>query len=54
VRTLQQKGHLPSTSTLFKSYAQFGMFIDVRLAALDIISGFLTGESATITNSLSY
>ncbi|KAF6025696.1 TAF2 [Bugula neritina] len=53
VRTLQQKGHLPSTSTLFKSYAQFGMFIDVRLAALDIISGFLT-EGETQKPQLDY
>ena len=43
VRVLQQNGHLPSTASLFKNYAQYGMFIDARLAAIDIIAEFLKG-----------
>ncbi|XP_067931725.1 transcription initiation factor TFIID subunit 2-like [Watersipora subatra] len=46
LRVLQQNGHLPSTPTFFKSYAQYGMFIDIRLAALTIISEFLNEGAA--------
>lgn len=50
VRVLQQNGHLPSTTTLFKNYAQYGMFVDIRMGALDIIAGFLKGQGQS--NSL--
>ncbi|KAJ1193875.1 hypothetical protein NDU88_003171 [Pleurodeles waltl] len=37
IRVLQKNGHVPSDPTLFKSYAEFGHFVDVRVAALDAV-----------------
>ncbi|CAH1119125.1 unnamed protein product [Phaedon cochleariae] len=41
IRKLQKFGHLPSRPTLFKSYAVYGHFIDVRLAALECLVDFV-------------
>ncbi|XP_017782255.1 PREDICTED: transcription initiation factor TFIID subunit 2 [Nicrophorus vespilloides] len=41
IRKLQKFGHLPSSPTLFKSYAAYGLFIDVRLAALECLVDFV-------------
>ncbi|XP_063225105.1 transcription initiation factor TFIID subunit 2 [Bacillus rossius redtenbacheri] len=40
IRKLQKFGHLPSNPSLFKSYAAYGQFIDVRLAALEALVDF--------------
>lgn len=44
IRKLQKFGHLPSKPTLFKSYAQFGHYIDVRLAALECLVDFVRAD----------
>lgn len=40
IRKLQKFGHLPSNPSLFRSYASYGQFIDVRLAALEALVDF--------------
>lgn len=40
IRILQKFGHLPSNPHLFKAYAAYGQFIDVRLAALEALVDF--------------
>ncbi|KAF7989013.1 hypothetical protein HCN44_007323 [Aphidius gifuensis] len=40
IRILQKFGHLPSKSDIFKSYASYGQFIDVRIAALEALVDF--------------
>ncbi|XP_067013693.2 transcription initiation factor TFIID subunit 2 [Anabrus simplex] len=40
IRKLQKFGHLPSNPSLFRSYAAYGQFIDVRLAALEGLVDF--------------
>nr|XP_018909078.1 PREDICTED: transcription initiation factor TFIID subunit 2 isoform X1 [Bemisia tabaci] len=40
IRKLQKFGHLPSNPSLFKKYAAYGNFIDVRLAALECLVDF--------------
>ncbi|BES95185.1 Transcription initiation factor TFIID [Nesidiocoris tenuis] len=37
IRKLQRFGHLPSTPNLFKSYAAYGQFYDVRMCALEAL-----------------
>lgn len=37
IRKLQKFGHLPSSPNLFKTYAAYGQFIDVRLCALEAL-----------------
>uniref|UniRef100_A0A6I8SYC6 Transcription initiation factor TFIID subunit 2 n=1 Tax=Xenopus tropicalis TaxID=8364 RepID=A0A6I8SYC6_XENTR len=37
IRILQKNGHVPSDPTLFKSYAENGHFVDVRVAALEAV-----------------
>ncbi|CAH2285827.1 transcription initiation factor TFIID subunit 2 isoform X1 [Pelobates cultripes] len=37
IRILQKNGHVPSDPTLFKSYAEYGHFVDVRVAALEAV-----------------
>ncbi|RXM35692.1 hypothetical protein EOD39_3948 [Acipenser ruthenus] len=37
IRILQKNGHIPSDPSLFKSYAEYGHFVDVRLAALEAV-----------------
>ncbi|KAG7307115.1 hypothetical protein JYU34_007258 [Plutella xylostella] len=41
IRRLQQCGHLPSMSTVFRSYAQYGQYIDVRIAAFECLVDFV-------------
>nr|CAD7573934.1 unnamed protein product [Timema californicum] len=40
IRKLQKFGHLPSNPSLFRSYAGYGQFIDVRLTALEALVDF--------------
>jgi hypothetical protein len=52
IRRLQRFGHLPSDSTVFKSYAIEGNFSDVRVAALEALVDFTAAEaSANVTSS---
>ncbi|GJQ75752.1 putative zinc ion binding protein [Trypoxylus dichotomus] len=44
IRTLQKFGHLPSSPTLFRSYAAYGRFIDVRLAAFECLVDFVRND----------
>lgn len=44
IRKLQKFGHLPSQPALFKSYAAYGHFIDVRLAAMDCLVDFVRAD----------
>ncbi|KAL0273010.1 UNVERIFIED_CONTAM: hypothetical protein PYX00_005790 [Menopon gallinae] len=37
IRKLQKFGHLPNHPALFRSYAAYGQFIDIRLAALEAL-----------------
>ncbi|MGH0158356.1 UNVERIFIED_CONTAM: hypothetical protein FKN15_060643 [Acipenser sinensis] len=37
IRILQKNGHIPSDPSLFKSSAEYGHFVDVRLAALEAV-----------------
>lgn len=43
IRQLQKNGHIPSDPSLFKSYAQYGHFIDIRVAALDALVDYTRG-----------
>lgn len=40
IRKLQKFGHLPSNPSVFRSYAAYGQFIDVRIAALEALVDF--------------
>ncbi|KAI4499551.1 hypothetical protein M0802_005447 [Mischocyttarus mexicanus] len=40
IRILQKFGHLPSNPNLFRSYAAYGQFIDIRIAALEALVDF--------------
>uniref|UniRef100_A0AAA9T4Y9 Transcription initiation factor TFIID subunit 2 n=1 Tax=Bos taurus TaxID=9913 RepID=A0AAA9T4Y9_BOVIN len=37
IRVLQKNGHVPSDPSLFKSYAEYGHFVDIRIAALEAV-----------------
>ncbi|VVD00434.1 unnamed protein product [Leptidea sinapis] len=41
IRRMQQCGHLPSIPTIFRAYAQYGQYIDVRLAAFECLVDFV-------------
>lgn len=41
IRKLQKFGHLPPTSKIYKSYAEYGQYIDVRLAAMECLVDYL-------------
>lgn len=41
IRKLQKFGHLPSSASLFKSYAEYGQFVDIRIAALECLVDFV-------------
>ena len=41
---LQKNGHIPSDPTLFKSYAEYGHFVDVRVAALAAVVDYTRGS----------
>lgn len=43
IRELQKNGHIPSDASLFKSYANYGHFVDVRVAALDALVDYTRG-----------
>ncbi|XP_077546800.1 transcription initiation factor TFIID subunit 2-like [Haemaphysalis longicornis] len=42
IRKLQKMGHLPNISALFREYAQYGLFFDVRIAALEALVDYTT------------
>ena len=44
LRQLQRFAHLPSDATIFRQYAQYGVFRDVRLASLDCLIDFIRSE----------
>uniref|UniRef100_A0A8B9HQ24 Transcription initiation factor TFIID 150 kDa subunit n=1 Tax=Astyanax mexicanus TaxID=7994 RepID=A0A8B9HQ24_ASTMX len=44
IRMLQRNGHIPSDPSLFKSYAEYGHFVDVRVAALDAVVDYTRVE----------
>ncbi|XP_071965911.1 transcription initiation factor TFIID subunit 2-like [Antedon mediterranea] len=44
IRMLQKNGHIPSDSTLFQTYAQYGHFLDVRVAALKALVDYVKVE----------
>ncbi|KAJ0065829.1 hypothetical protein NL108_000053, partial [Boleophthalmus pectinirostris] len=46
IRELQKNGHIPSDPSLFKSYAQYGHFVDVRVAALDALIDYTRVEQS--------
>ncbi|XP_077291969.1 TATA-box binding protein associated factor 2 isoform X2 [Arctopsyche grandis] len=41
IRRLQQCGHLPSTPTLFRSYSEYGQYVDVRMAAFECLVDYV-------------
>lgn len=41
IRKLQKCGHLPPSSKIYKSYAEYGQYIDVRLAALECLVDYI-------------
>ena len=47
IRRLQKNGHLPSDPTLFQTYAQYGHFMEIRLAALEALVDYVKGERFT-------
>ncbi|TRY83311.1 hypothetical protein DNTS_006037 [Danionella cerebrum] len=48
IRMLQRNGHIPSDPSLFKSYAQYGNFIDVRIAALEGVIDYTRVDRSSI------
>ncbi|ELT93532.1 hypothetical protein CAPTEDRAFT_221667 [Capitella teleta] len=46
IRKLQKFGHLPSDAAIFRSYAEQGNFLDVRLAALEALVDFTKVEGS--------
>ena len=40
IRILQKFGHLPSNPHIFRAYAAYGQFIDIRIAALEALVDF--------------
>ena len=48
VRTLQKFGHLPSDPTVFRSYAQHGVFRDIRLVAIDSLVDFIKSKYSLV------
>ncbi|KAG5679292.1 hypothetical protein PVAND_008870 [Polypedilum vanderplanki] len=41
IRKLQKCGHLPPSSKIYRSYSEYGHYIDVRLAALECLVDYL-------------
>lgn len=41
IRKLQKCGHLPSNPKLYRSYAAYGQYIDVRIAAMECLVDFV-------------
>ncbi|KAK6179586.1 hypothetical protein SNE40_011910 [Patella caerulea] len=48
IRTMQKYGHLPNDSEIFQCYATYGVFRDVRVAALSCLVDFVRSESNQI------
>ena len=48
IRELQKNGHIPSDPSLFKSYAEYGHFVDVRVAALEALVDYTRGKLFTL------
>src|SRR5205807_2310652 len=44
IRRLQKMGHLPSNPSFFKEYAQYGVFSEVRLAAIEALVDIIKAE----------
>uniref|UniRef100_A0A4W3IXC7 Transcription initiation factor TFIID subunit 2 n=1 Tax=Callorhinchus milii TaxID=7868 RepID=A0A4W3IXC7_CALMI len=47
IRVLQKNGHIPSDPSLFKSYAENGHFVDVRIAALEAVVDYTQVDRST-------
>jgi len=47
IRKLQKCGHLPPSSKIYKSYAVYGQYIDVRLAAMECLVDFVKVDGTT-------
>lgn len=45
---LQKNGHVPSDPSLFKSYAEYGHFVDIRVAALEAVVDYTKGNALEI------
>ncbi|XP_060655277.1 transcription initiation factor TFIID subunit 2 [Drosophila nasuta] len=41
IRKLQKFGHLPSLPHIYRSYAEYGIFLDLRLAAMECLVDFV-------------
>lgn len=41
IRKLQKCGHLPPSSKIYRSYAEYGQYIDLRLAAIECLVDYL-------------
>ena len=41
IRKLQQCGHLPSSPNIYRRYAEYGQFIDLRVAAMECLVDFV-------------
>lgn len=41
---MQKCGHLPSSSTIYRDYAEYGQYMDVRLAAMECLVDYLKVE----------
>uniref|UniRef100_A0A8C7LC32 Transcription initiation factor TFIID subunit 2 n=1 Tax=Oncorhynchus kisutch TaxID=8019 RepID=A0A8C7LC32_ONCKI len=53
IRMLQKNGHIPSDPSLFKSYAEYGHFVDVRVAALEAVVDYTRGMHRTSPSEVS-
>ena len=46
IRVLQKNGHVPSDPSLFRSYAEYGHFVDIRIAALEAVVDYTKGNAS--------
>ncbi|EDV23052.1 uncharacterized protein TRIADDRAFT_27954 [Trichoplax adhaerens] len=46
IRMLQKKGHIPPRADVFRMYARYGFFQDIREAAIDQLADFIKVESS--------
>lgn len=44
IRKLQKCGHLPPSSKIYRSYASYGQYIDVRVAALECLVDYVKSD----------
>lgn len=51
---LQKNGHVPSDPALFKSYAEYGHFVDIRIAALEAVVDYTKGNAYIILEESVY